>query len=132
MVKKTIKYKDYNDVEREEDFYFDLSAAEITEMELTTEGGMSAYIQKITNTKDMPSLVKLFKELILKSYGVKSPDGRRFMKDEQLSKEFMQTPAYSILFMELATNEEMASAFINGIIPQEALEKQKELADKKN
>lgn len=130
MLKKTIKYVDYNGVEREEDFYFDLSKAEITEMELSQDGGMSNLIQKIVNTKDMPSLIKIFKQLILKSYGEKSADGRRFIKSEQLSTEFTQTPAYSELFMELATDEKAAANFINSIIPQEISEKSKELAAK--
>ena len=130
MLKKTIKYVDYNGVEREEDFYFDLSKAEITEMELSQDGGMSNLIQKIVNTKDMPSLIKIFKKLILKSYGEKSADGRRFIKSEQLSTEFTQTPAYSELFMELATDEKAAANFINSIVPQEISEKSKELAAK--
>jgi hypothetical protein len=130
MLKKTIKYVDYNGVEREEDFYFDLSKAEITEMELSQDGGMSNLIQKIVNTKDMPSLIKIFKQLILKSYGEKSADGRRFIKSEQLSTEFTQTPAYSELFMELATDEKAAANFINSIVPQEVSEKSKELAAK--
>jgi len=130
MLKKTIKYVDYNGVEREEDFYFDLSKAEITEMELSQDGGMSNLIQKIVNTKDMPSLIKIFKQLILKSYGEKSADGRRFIKSEQLSTEFTQTPAYSELFMELATDEKAAADFINAIVPQEVSEKSKELAAK--
>ena len=130
MLKKTIKYVDYNGVEREEDFYFDLSKAEITEMELSQDGGMSNLIQKIVNTKDMTSLIKIFKQLILKSYGEKSADGRRFIKSEQLSTEFTQTPAYSELFMELATDEKAAANFINSIVPQEISEKSKELAAK--
>lgn len=123
MLKKVIKYTDYNGVEREEEFYFNLTAAEITEMELSEEGGLSNLITKITNAKDTPSLVKMFKGLILKSYGIKSPDGKRFIKSEEISTEFSQTEAYSILFMELATDEKAASAFVNGIIPQEALAK---------
>ena len=130
MLKKTIKYVDYNGVEREEDFYFDWSKAEITEMELSQDGGMSNLIQKIVNTKDMPSLIKIFKQLILKSYGEKSADGRRFIKSEQLSTEFTQTPAYSELFMELATDEKAAANFINSIVPQEISEKSKELSAK--
>ena len=130
MLKKTIKYVDYNGVEREEDFYFDLSKAEITEMELSQDGGMSNLIQKIVNTKDMPSLIKIFKQLILKSYGEQSADGRRFIKSEQLSTEFTQTPAYSELFMELATDEKAAANFINSIVPQDISEKSKELAAK--
>lgn len=132
MLKKTIKYTDYNGVERVEDFYFDLSAAEVTEMELSQEGGLSNLIKKITEAQDTPSLIKLFKQLILKAYGEKSADGRRFIKSDELSTEFTQTPAYSILFMELATDEKAAAAFVNGIIPQEAVVKQQELESKKN
>lgn len=127
MLKKTIKYEDYNGVEREEDFYFDLSEAEVLEMEAEQVGGMSNLIEKIVQTKDIPSLIKMFKGLILKAYGEKSADGRRFIKSEQLSNEFSQTRAYSKLFMELATDDKAAAAFVNAIIPQELLDKQKAL-----
>jgi len=126
MLKKTIKYVDYNGQEREEDFYFDLSTAEITEMELSKTGGLSNTIQSIVKAKDMPSLIKLFKELIFKSYGEKSADGRIFIKSEELSIAFSQTPAYSILFMELASDDKAASAFVNGIIPADVLAKAQE------
>lgn len=117
MFKKTITYKDYNDEERTEDFYFNLSRAEVTEMELSTEGGLGATIERITKAKDVPAIVGIFKDLILRSYGQKSPDGKRFIKSKALSEEFSQTEAYSVLFMELATDSNMASAFINGILP---------------
>ena len=104
-------------------------------MEFSENGGMSNYIQKIIVTKDMPSLIKMFKALIVKSYGEKSADGRRFIKVDRdgylLVNDFMQTPAYSILYMELATNEEAASAFINAILPQEAVANLKDSANKK-
>lgn len=127
MLKKTIKYVDYNGVEREEDFYFNLSKAEISEMELEIPGGMSEMLKRITKTQDTPSLVKIFKDLILRSYGEKSDDGKRFVKSEELKTAFSQTEAYSELFMELATNADAASAFINGIIPSEVA---KEVAKK--
>lgn len=130
MTKKTITYTDYNGVERTEDFYFNLEQAEITEMELSEAGGLSNMIQKIVGASDMPSLIKLFKGLILKAYGIKSADGRRFIKSEEISKEFTETPAYSKLFMELATDEKKAADFVNSIIPQEVAEKSKELAAK--
>lgn len=117
MLKKTIKYNDYNGVEITEDFYFNLSKAEIAEMELEVPGGMTAMLKRITAAKDTPSLVKIFKDLILRSYGVKSDDGKRFIKSNELRESFMQTEAYSELFMELATNAEAASEFVNGIIP---------------
>ena len=120
MLKKTINYKDYNGEERSEDCYFNLSRAEVTEMELTTEGGLSEMIQGITRDKNVPKIIEVFKMLILKSYGKKSPDGRRFIKSAELSEEFSQTEAYSELFMELATNASSAAAFVNGIMPVES------------
>ena len=120
MLKKTINYKDYNGEERSEDCYFNLSRAEVTEMELTTEGGLSEMIQGITRDKNVPKIIEVFKMLILKSYGKKSPDGRRFIKSDELSEEFSQTEAYSELFMELATNASSAAAFVNGIMPVES------------
>ena len=117
MLKKTITYTDYNGVERTEDFYFNLSKAEIAEMELEIPGGMAALIERITKTKDTPSLVKMFKDLILRAYGEKSDDGKRFVKSKEISEGFAQTEAYSQLFMELATDTDAASKFVNGIVP---------------
>ena len=117
MLKKTITYTDYNGVERTEDFYFNLSKGEIIEMELTTEGGYIEMINKITAAQDHITLFKIFKDLILKSYGQKSLDGKRFEKSEKLYTEFAQTEAYSVLLDELCTNAEAAAAFINGVIP---------------
>ena len=117
MLKKTITYTDYNGVERKEDFYFNLSKAEVMEMELSTTGGLAEMIKRIVAAKDQPAIIKVFKDLILKAYGEKSPDGKRFIKSPELSDAFAQTEAYSILFMELATNDEAAAKFINGIVP---------------
>jgi hypothetical protein len=119
MLKKTITYNDYNEVERTEDFYFNLTKAEIMEMEMGTAGGMAEMIQRIVQAQDSPSIINIFKKIILKAYGEKSADGRRFMKSDEISEGFAQTEAYSILFMELATNADAASAFINGIIPSD-------------
>lgn len=117
MLKKTITYVDYDGEERTEDFYFNLSKSELTEMQMSITGGFSNYVRRITSEKNVPELMNMFKEIILKSYGEKSPDGRRFIKSPELAKEFEQTGAYDELFMSLVYNEEEASAFINGIIP---------------
>lgn len=117
MLKKTITYNDYNGNERTEDFYFNLNKAELMEMELSISGGLTEMIQKIIATHDAPAIIKIFKELVLKAYGEKSLDGKRFEKSEELSRAFSQTEAYSILFMDLATNAENAAKFINGIVP---------------
>lgn len=123
MLKKPIKCKDYNGVEREEVYWFNLSKAEIAEIELTTTGGLAEMIQNIVAAKDTPAIIKVFKDLILRAYGEKSPDGRYFLKLDDngrpLSTKFAQTEAYSVLFMELATNTEAAIEFFNGIFPEE-------------
>lgn len=117
MLKKTITYNDYNGAERTEDFYFNLSKAEVMEMELSTTGGLAEMITKIVAAQDAPAIIKVFKDLVLKAYGEKSADGKRFIKSEELATAFSQTEAYSILFMELATDADAASKFVNGIIP---------------
>ncbi len=119
MLKKTITYTDYNGVERTEDFYFNLSKAELMEMELTTTGGLGETIKQIVKAQDNASIVKIFKDLVLKAHGVKSPDGKRFVKSDEIRDSFEQSEAYSILFMELATDAEAAANFVNGIIPND-------------
>lgn len=119
MLKKPITYTDYNGVERTEDFYFNLSKAELMEMELGVTGGMTEMLNKIIAAKDAPSLMKTFKEMIMKAYGVKSDDGKRLIKSEEISTAFTQTEAYSVLFMELITDDKAAADFVNGIIPNE-------------
>ncbi|MCF8018193.1 MAG: hypothetical protein K9L62_02220 [Vallitaleaceae bacterium] len=117
MLKKTISYTDYNNNERTEDFYFNLTKAELTEMELSHQGGLTNMIEKIVATSDSEKIIAVFKDLLLKSYGEKSVDGRRFIKNPEVVDSFAQTEAYSILFMELATNADAAAAFVNGIVP---------------
>lgn len=116
MIKKTIKYVDFDGNEREEDFYFHFSDAELAEMEMSVNGGLKQKLDAIIKAKNEPEIIKQFKSIILKSYGEKSPDGRQFIKSEELSKAFSFTPAYSKLFMELATDAEAASIFVNGIV----------------
>lgn len=134
MLKKTITYVDYNGTERTEDFYFNLTKAELMEMEMSTNGGLTEMIQNIVQAQDAPSIIKIFKDLILKAYGEKSLDGKRFVKVNDagipLSNAFSQTEAYSQLFMELATDSDAASNFVNGILPQDTLKDAKEQAPK--
>lgn len=118
MLKKTIEYVDYNGTPRTEDFYFNLTKAELTEMEVSVEGGFAKLLERIVEENDMKKIVEMFKEVILKAYGEKSEDGRRFVKNEQLAKDFSQTEAYSVLFMELSTDAKAAAAFMNGLAPQ--------------
>ncbi len=117
MLKKTITYQDYNGVERTEDFYFNLTKAEIMEMEMSTAGGLAEMIQRIVAAQDAPAIIKIFKDLVLRAFGEKSPDGKRFIKTEEGALAFSQTEAYSNLFMELATDADAAAAFVNGIVP---------------
>lgn len=117
MIKKTITYTDYNGNERTEDFYFHLNKREIMTMEMGTAGGLAERIQRIVAAQDQPAIIAVFEELIQKSYGVKTPDGRGFLKRAEDLEAFVATEAYSDLFMELATNAEAASEFVNGIVP---------------
>lgn len=113
-----MKYENYNGEMVEEDFYFNLTKAELLDMEIQYEGSMTDYIKRIINSKDVSKLMDLFKEIIHKSYGVKSPDGRRFMKSPEILEDFLQTEAYSELFVKLATDADEATAFVNGIVPK--------------
>ena len=117
MYVKTIKYKDYNGKEREEEFLFHFSKAEIAEMEMSTSGGFSEMIHRIVKAQNHPEIVKVFKELILKAYGEKSPDGKRFIKSDELSTAFSQTEAYSQMFMEFTTDADAAIKFFEKVIP---------------
>ena len=117
MIKKTITYTDFNGGERTEGFYFHLTKAEITKMEMSVNGGMAERIQTIVSAQDQPAIIEVFEDLIKKSYGVKTPDGRGFVKRKEDLEAFMATEAYSQLFMELATDSDAASKFVNGIIP---------------
>lgn len=117
MLKKTVTYVDYNGVERTEDFYFNLTKAEVAEMEMSVQGGFSKMLEEIVASKDNVQIVNLFKQMVLKSYGEKSPDGRRFIKSEEIAQAFAQTEAYSEIFMELALDEKKAADFVNGILP---------------
>jgi hypothetical protein len=117
MLKHTIKYEDFNGEEQIDLFYFNISKSEFIEMEVDYPGGFQNTIKTIVDQKDVKGLVKEFKKLILFAYGQKSEDGKRFIKSEKLSEEFSQTAAFQTLFMQLATDETVASNFINGLVP---------------
>lgn len=119
MYVKEMEYTDFNGVTRKEKFYFNLTKAEILDLELGKAGGLTEYIKKIVEAQDTPTIMELFKSLLLKSYGVKSDDGRRFIKNDQVREEFAQTQAFSDLYMLLALNDEEASKFVNGIVPED-------------
>ena len=117
MLVKRIDYVDYNGNKRSEDFYFNFTEAEIQEMNLRTPGGLKARLEKIVQEMDQEKLVSYFKSLILDTYGVKSEDGRRFIKSKELREEFTQTEAYNKLFMQLTTDTNAAIDFVKGVIP---------------
>lgn len=119
MFKDKVTYTDYNGVEREEEFFFNLNEAELFEMQNSVRGGLTEKVKKIMETKNTPEIIKLFKEIMQMSYGVKSDDGRRFIKNKEVLDEFTQTEAYSKIYMKLATDSDYAAKFINEIIPKE-------------
>lgn len=116
MLKKTITYPDYNGVQRTEDFYFNLSKPEIVKMQASVKGGYDVQLRSIAANLNGGQIMEFFEELISKAYGEKSEDGRRFMKSEEISKSFMETPAYEKLFEELVTDDKAAADFVNAIM----------------
>lgn len=121
MYKIHEKYEDYNGVEREEDFYFNLTTTELMKMEYGTEGGLAEKIKKINAAKDTIQIMNTFEEFLKLSYGQKSDDGKRFIKSPELLKEFMETPAYSQIYIRLGTDEKAAVDFINHVVPANIL-----------
>lgn len=128
MLKKTITYENFNGEEVSEDFFFHLSKAELVELEMSHDGGLSAALERIVAAEDTKSIIAEFKNIILSAYGQKSLDGRRFVKNQDVRDEFESTEAYSTLFMELVTNTDAAVVFINGIIPAGMAEEASKLA----
>lgn len=127
MYKKTITYTDFNGVERTEDFYFHFTKAELMDLNLSTDGGLLEIIKTIVKAKDTPELVKLFKKTILLAYGIKSEDGRRFKKSDEIREDFLSTEAYSEIYMQLATDADEAAKFINGVLPADLATQANEL-----
>nr|DAR15015.1 MAG TPA: hypothetical protein [Caudoviricetes sp.] len=118
MLKKTITYTDYDGNSRTEDFWFNLSKAEIIRLEFSESGGMEKLLNKMIAEQDSKKLMNMFETLILTAYGEKSGDGKRFIKSEELSTAFKQTEAYSELIVELLSDEKAASEFVNKVMPQ--------------
>lgn len=117
MLKKTIKYRDYNDVEREEDYYFNISRAELVLMENSRPGGMRNYYERISKARDDVAIMECFKDLLHMAIGVKSDDGKRFIKSEEIARDFEQSEAYSELLMELFSDPEVALDFMAKVMP---------------
>lgn len=119
MLKREITYEDFNGETVTEVFYFNIAKPELVELEVEVEGGFSTWIQGIIDANDKRVLIEQFKRLVLMAYGQKSEDGKRFIKSPELSKEFSQTNAYNVLFMELATDDSVAASFIMGVLPKD-------------
>ena len=117
MLKKLIKYTDYNGVDRQENFYFNLTKTELIEMETEVTGGFRQLLENMMEKQDIPKIMRSFKTIILKAYGEKSDDGKHFIKNDAVRERFASTPVYSDLFMELSTDANAAAAFVNGIMP---------------
>lgn len=119
MLKKTLKYTNYDGVEREKDYFFNLKKSELVDLQYKTPKGFISYIEEITKSGDNSELWKAFRDIVLLAYGEKSDDGERFMKSPEISKAFEETEAFSVLIMELIEEDNAASDFINGIMPDD-------------
>ena len=120
MLKRTIEFTDFDGNQRKEDFYFNLTKAEVIDWLTTSKNyTLDKVLERLGQEQDVKEILEIFKDVIQRSYGKKSLDGRRFMKDDETKREFMETEAYSILYTELATDASKAAEFINAIIPSD-------------
>ena len=123
MLKETVTYTDFNGQDRTESFLFNFTQAEVLEMETTYPGGYAGFLQSVIDAKDQPTLIKIFKDFVLKAYGEKTPDGRSFVKEDEngnplYRKNFIYTPAYSKIYMKLSTDADYAAKFVKGVLPE--------------
>ena len=128
MITLTRTYKDYKGLERTEEYSFGLTKADLMEMEMGVKGGYTALIKKIVDSKEPSELIRLFKDLVMRSYGVISDDGRRFQKNDEIRQAFVESPVYSDIFMELVQDDKKAAEFVSGIMPEELAEQAKAAA----
>lgn len=117
MIKKKVKFEDFNGNEVEEVFHFNLNQTELTELELSYEGGFSNHARGLVEKKDTRGLISFYKHLLIKSYGVVSDDGRKFYKTEEYAKDFISSPAFDEIFLELLSDENASREFFIGILP---------------
>lgn len=119
MIKKTVTYTDFNDMERTDELHFHMTQPELIKLSVSKEGGFERYLNKIIQTNNMKEIVDTLDEVIRLSYGEKTADGR-FEKSPEILNKFVSSEAYNIVFMEIAQNSETAAEFINGVIPKTA------------
>lgn len=117
MLRKEVEYKDFDGNDRKDILWFHLNEVEITEMDLETSGGIVKYMESIIDTKDVNRLITIFKDLLIRSYGERSMDGKHFYKDDKIRNEFVSSAAYPVLYMEMVSDANKAVEFINGIVP---------------
>ena len=117
MLRKEVKYKDFDGNDRKDVLWFHLNEVEITEMDLETSGGLVKYMESIIDTNDVNQLIAIFKDLLIRSYGERSMDGKHFYKDDKIRNEFVSSAAYPVLYMEMVSDADKAVEFINGIVP---------------
>jgi len=127
MLKRTITFTDYNGVRHTEDHHFHLSKVDLVRLEVAGEKSFAEYLQDIVKTEDRKGLIEIFEKLIQLSYGKRSDDGLNFYKTPEITQAFISSPAYEEMFMQLATDADAASAFINGVMPADMLEEGRKL-----
>lgn len=123
MLKETIKYTDYDGNEQTEDFYFNISRAQFIEMEVNEVGGVVGMLRRVGSARDPKVIMKFMKDFIRKSYGIKSDDGKKFVKNDSISDDFENTEAYSELYCRLCTDAKYAIHFIIKVLPLDEKER---------
>lgn len=130
MIKKTITYTDFDGNEQKEDFYFNVSKTELLDMETKYEGGFAHYLEEIQKAEDVKAIMNVMKDIVSMSVGKRSEDGKRFIKNDEIRDDFLFSPAYDELFMDLFQNADTASDFIAGLLPADLAKEVKKEAKK--
>ena len=117
MWKFTAEYEDWNGNPRKRELLFNLTVAEMYSLQNSVKGGIETYYQRILDEQDNVALYKRFEDLVKLTYGVKSDDGERFIKNDEVYNSFKESAAYDVFMQYLLTTEDGAAKFINGIMP---------------
>lgn len=119
MIIETVTYENYYGEKKTKDLYFHLTKPELVDLQVSETEGLDKYIKRISASESQKEIVEVFKKIVKMAYGVVSPDGDRFMKNQEVKDAFLESPAYEAVYMRLATDEKEAAKFINGIMPKD-------------
>ena len=116
MLKKIVKYIDFNGNERSDTLYFNLTDVEVARLEVKFPGGLEKYINNFNAEERPDEILDLFETVLEMSYGIKSEDGRHFRKPPENTRDFMESAVYTKIFFELLSDADVAADFFKAVV----------------